>query len=278
MIENASSTQSDGLQSTASFRNATLDAVRRQFDTFAPRTGLESTDYDLALRAIVALAACTILWKITHLKHGQKTDKSQEKTKSRRAMPGAIPPVFPNGWIPVLESSELVVGKIKSISVLEHTAKRIISCVISSELRSAAPSFVKAKAWPCKELLGLVFVWYHADGEEPTWDVPEDILGETLESEATGRFEHLVHCHIQDIAENGADLGHFNQIHKASSFVGGDEFQKTLGESWKGRLFQHHWTATWNPKKHEAAVIIESSISILGWKPNYLRHHIEARQ
>nr|XP_050025189.2 cholesterol 7-desaturase nvd-like [Dermacentor andersoni] len=141
-----------------------------------------------------------------------------------------------------------------------------------------APSFAKVNVWMSKELLGLVFVWYHADGKAPSWDVPEDILSRTLESKSTGRFEHSVHCHIQDIAENGADSGHFNKVHKASSLVNGTEFEKNMGESWKGRLFQHQWVATWSPNKHEAMVVIEAFISILGWKPDYLRHQVEARQ
>ncbi|KAH7981076.1 hypothetical protein HPB49_021347 [Dermacentor silvarum] len=140
------------------------------------------------------------------------------------------------------------------------------------------PSFVTAKAWTCEELLGMVFIWYHADGEEPSWEIPADALEETLEPEASWCFEHRIHTHIQDIAENGSDMGHFNQVHRVNGLVDGVQFKKTMGETWKGRIFQHQWATNWSPFKHEATVTIDTSLSVLGWKSKYLRLNIEARQ
>ncbi|CAN7990856.1 unnamed protein product [Ixodes pacificus] len=140
------------------------------------------------------------------------------------------------------------------------------------------PEFVKAKTWPCRETMGLLFVWYHAEDETPGWEIPDDILTNEYEPCPTGSFEHVVHCHIQDIAENGADLGHFNQIHRASSLVDGKEFSKNLGESWKGRLFTHHWDATWTSAGQTGVMKAVSSVEVLGMRPKHLRYYIEARQ
>ncbi|XP_072141796.1 cholesterol 7-desaturase nvd-like [Dermacentor andersoni] len=318
MEKNSSSWESAGAQSLAFLGNAAVSG-ERELHFHLREIGIQCTGYDQCLGLVVVAAASAILWKIMF--KSSLTNKPH-KPKSRRLLSGALPPVFPNGWIPVLESSELVLGKIKSVSALGHefvavrcedgtaqvfdaycphlgahlgmmgrVAGDILECPFHGwkfdckngscthvPYSAKAPSFVKVKVWTSKELLGLVFVWYHADGKAPSWDIPEDILSRTLESKSTGRFEHSVHCHIQDIAENGADPGHFNKIHKASSLVNGTEFEKDMGESWKGRLFQHQWVATWSPNKHEATVTIEAFISILGWKPDYLRHHVEARQ
>ncbi|XP_077550857.1 cholesterol 7-desaturase nvd-like [Haemaphysalis longicornis] len=300
-------------------RNSSISRISRHFNFLPSRGQLGSDVYDAALLVSIALAASIMLWAFIPSKRRQH--KNKDRRKPRKVVRGDMPPVFPNGWIPVLDSADLEAGKITSISVLGHdlvairsedgTARvydaycphlgahlgvmgRVVGDCIECPFHgwrfdckdgscthvpysAKAPSFVKAKAWITKELLGLVFVWFHVDGEEPDWEIPQ-LLGKTLEVQPTGRFEHLVHCHIQDIAENGADLGHFNQIHKASSFVDGAEFEQNLGHCWKGRLFQHHWEATWTPDKHEAMVTIESSISIGSWTPNFLRHHIEARQ
>ncbi|KAK8776453.1 hypothetical protein V5799_030202 [Amblyomma americanum] len=183
---------------------------------------------------------------------------SQKKQKVRTVSPGDVPPVFPNGWIPVLESSDLKKGEVKPVSVI-------------------VPTFVKAKTWTCKELLGYVFIWYHADGEEPSYDIPTDALEEGMERETSWRFEHRVRGHIQDIAENGADLAHFNQIHWANGLVNGIEYRKNQGESWMGRIFKHHWSPVWSYENHVGTVTLNSSISVLGWKPDFLRHHTVAR-
>ncbi|XP_049268054.1 cholesterol 7-desaturase nvd-like [Rhipicephalus sanguineus] len=160
----------------------------------------------------------------------------------------------------------------------QHWMVRLEVTEDERRVRSGVPSFVTAKTWICKELWGMVFIWYHADGEAPSWEIPADALPGTLERDASWGFEHRIRTHIQDIAENGADTGHFDQVHRASSLVDGREFRKTMGETWKGRMFQHKWTTSWRPLKHDAMVHIDTSISILGWKCGYLRYHVEARQ
>lgn len=56
------------------------------------------------------------------------------------------------------------------------------------------------------EIYDLIFVWYHAENELP-WKLPE--IPELLSGDWSfhGKNEFNVSCHIQDIPENGADVG-----------------------------------------------------------------------
>ncbi|KAL1429244.1 hypothetical protein MTO96_016572 [Rhipicephalus appendiculatus] len=198
------------------------------------------------------------------------------------------PPVFPNGWIPIVESAQLRTGEVKALNVigLELVAFRtedgiahvmdaycphlgahlgvmgrvVGDCIecpfhgwrfqgetgVCTHVPYAVkvPDFVKATKWESREVLGLVFVWYHADGAAPSWQLPDVTEVEKGLWKQEGRFEHIVEAHIQDIAENGADIGHFNQIHRASCFVSSEQFQQTLGNTWWGRLVNHSWQAS----------------------------------
>ncbi|XP_049515937.1 cholesterol 7-desaturase nvd-like isoform X1 [Dermacentor silvarum] len=283
-------------------------------------SGYQVAENGSVLVAVFAVVACSILWALRYFKGS--SNNHEQKRRPRMAMPEGMPPVFPNGWIPVIEASQVKKGELKSLSAMgkelvafrtEDGEARIFdaycphmganlgvmgrildNCIVCPfhgwrfdadtgacthvPYATKVPSFVTAKAWTCKELLGMVFIWYHADGEKPSWEIPADVLGENVESEASGQFEHRVHTHIQDIAENGADMGHFTQLHVASALVDGVHFKKTMGETWKGRILQHQWATNWSPFKHEATVAIDSYVTFLGWKSKYLCYNIEARQ
>ncbi|MCH2173455.1 Rieske 2Fe-2S domain-containing protein [Myxococcota bacterium] len=76
------------------------------------------------------------------------------------------------------------------------------------------PTNARTRAWPCLERNGFVFVWTHAQGETPTWEI-EDIP-ETHDPDF-----HVVarqdwppfRSHPQEISENGVDLPHFKTLH-----------------------------------------------------------------
>lgn len=53
---------------------------------------------------------------------------------------------------------------------------------------------------------GLIFVWYHAENEKP-WNIPSVKELENNDWAFHGKNEFLVNSHIQDIPENGADVG-----------------------------------------------------------------------
>lgn len=59
------------------------------------------------------------------------------------------------------------------------------------------PDFAKVNSWHSCEVNGLILVWFHCDGEDPQWTVPEQQEITNGEWVYRGRTEHFVNCHIQ---------------------------------------------------------------------------------
>lgn len=59
---------------------------------------------------------------------------------------------------------------------------------------------------------GLIFIWYHAEDDEEPWEIPVVAEVENGEWKFHGKNEFLVNSHIQDIPENGADVGGFEGV------------------------------------------------------------------
>ena len=59
------------------------------------------------------------------------------------------------------------------------------------------PDFAKTKAWPCLEVNCTIYMWYHAEGTEPTWT--PDIIDEIKNGSWTyrGCTQHSVNAHIE---------------------------------------------------------------------------------
>ncbi|MEZ5009993.1 MAG: Rieske 2Fe-2S domain-containing protein [Chitinophagales bacterium] len=74
------------------------------------------------------------------------------------------------------------------------------------------PSHAKANAWTVRECWGLILVWYHKNDETPNW-LPDKYLPELSEYKYHGKKTDLLHIHLQDFAENGADYAHFKYVH-----------------------------------------------------------------
>ncbi|XP_032574746.1 cholesterol 7-desaturase isoform X3 [Drosophila sechellia] len=107
---------------------------------------------------------------------------------------------------------------------------------------TSVPKGSKVKKWISQEVDGFIFIWYHAEQTELPWDLREP-MGEIDDAFVYhGHNEFYINCHIQEIPENGADIAHFNAIHK-KNFINGSWVQKK-------RLFglgSHHWKARWSP-------------------------------
>lgn len=76
----------------------------------------------------------------------------------------------------------------------------------------AAPPRVSLQRWPTTEQDGIVFVWFHASGGAPEWQVPAMPSG----ARPYGKPIHLrwsVATHVQEIRENIGDETHFSVIH-----------------------------------------------------------------
>lgn len=76
------------------------------------------------------------------------------------------------------------------------------------------PPRAAIRAWPVREVNGLVVVHHHARGEAPTWEIPE------MPELATGAWtpwrtarQWRIRCQIQDITENGIDTAHMPLVH-----------------------------------------------------------------
>lgn len=75
------------------------------------------------------------------------------------------------------------------------------------------PPNAEIKSWRVLERNGIVFVWYHADDGEPTYDIP------TLEGvdDADWRPLEVHHWHMRarwlDMNENCVDAAHFKYVH-----------------------------------------------------------------
>lgn len=69
------------------------------------------------------------------------------------------------------------------------------------------------RSWPVVEQLGCIFVHAGHDGAAPTWELPEydkDGWTEPVTKVLT------LKGHVQDVAENAVDFGHFATVHKYS--------------------------------------------------------------
>jgi cholesterol 7-desaturase len=76
-----------------------------------------------------------------------------------------------------------------------------LSCNVSIVEKSA-----KLKKWTSREVNNLIFVWFHVENEEP-WELPVVKEIEKCDWSFHGKNEFFVNSHIQDIPENGADVG-----------------------------------------------------------------------
>ncbi|XP_011297014.1 cholesterol desaturase daf-36 [Fopius arisanus] len=139
------------------------------------------------------------------------------------------------------------------------------------------PPNAKVRAWKSLEVNNLIFMWYHAEMEDPGW-YPEPIAQIADGSyRCQGRNEYHISAHIQEIPENGADWAHLTALHGPAILV----------NSFLPGLFHHSWTATdWQPRQshdgtpgcpHEAYLTLSHDVVLFG-KFSILKLHITAVQ
>lgn len=81
-----------------------------------------------------------------------------------------------------------------------------------------APPIVKKKALlrtlPVQEKWGMIWCWYHPEGEAPIWELPDIPELEDKENYAEPKRGHWeANTAIQEIAENGVDFAHLKFLH-----------------------------------------------------------------
>ncbi|XP_072096173.1 cholesterol 7-desaturase nvd [Mobula birostris] len=141
------------------------------------------------------------------------------------------------------------------------------------------PDFAKIKTWPCCELNGAVYVWYHCDSLDPSWNIPVQNEIQSGEWVFRGCTEHYINCHIQDIPENAADVAHLTHLH-SPAILSGSDLRNTRTRLWG--FVQHDWKVQWSPEakpdKHCSRMLVNHALHILGWHCPLLDLHITARQ
>lgn len=59
------------------------------------------------------------------------------------------------------------------------------------------PEFVRVRRWPSCEVNQQILVWFHCDGAEPQWTVPEQEEITKGQWIYRGRTEHFINAHIE---------------------------------------------------------------------------------
>ncbi|XP_019365821.1 PREDICTED: cholesterol 7-desaturase-like [Gavialis gangeticus] len=141
------------------------------------------------------------------------------------------------------------------------------------------PDFAKIKTWPSCEVNGMLLVWYHCDGVDPMWDVPEQKEITSKEWVYHGQTEHFVNVHIQEIPENGADLAHLDAVH-ASAILNGSDLRYVRSKLWD--FVKHTWKAEWQPEpepnNHCARMLIKHALTVFGKHFSLLDINVTAKQ
>ena len=89
-------------------------------------------------------------------------------------------------------------------------------CVLTPN--APAPKAARLKVYETREILGMVFAWWGADGRPPQWHLPDEppTAGEwTGLRFITTRFRG----HPQDTTENSVDLEHLGHLHGCSDMA-----------------------------------------------------------
>ncbi len=82
------------------------------------------------------------------------------------------------------------------------------------------PPAARLQPWPTHEVSGLVLVWFHENGESPSWTVPELLVGDQ-ESDWTPWKETRwkLAARIQDLTENDLDAAHLPVLHQFTAAI-----------------------------------------------------------
>ncbi|EFX88304.1 hypothetical protein DAPPUDRAFT_311567 [Daphnia pulex] len=158
--------------------------------------------------------------------------------------------------------------------------------------KGKVPTSAQVKKWPCHEVNGFVFFWYHAETDkslEPEWTVPELDVISSGRWKYRGRTEYKVNVHIQEIPENGADVAHLAHLH-GPSMLGGSDLTSIDKSNCPGKLngtsapiLHHHWEVGWQGPEHGAAdrhiavTTIKHDLRLFGRIP-FILMEVEAKQ
>jgi phenylpropionate dioxygenase-like ring-hydroxylating dioxygenase large terminal subunit len=75
------------------------------------------------------------------------------------------------------------------------------------------PARAQLRAWDVRERNHMIFVWHHAEGKPPAWEVPALPELEDPRWTEPRTFEIEVPVHMQEMHENNNDPVHFHFVH-----------------------------------------------------------------
>ncbi|CAG9530031.1 unnamed protein product [Cercopithifilaria johnstoni] len=151
---------------------------------------------------------------------------------------------------------------------------------IPYETSSTIPEQAKVSTWPVVEKNMHIYAWYHCDGNDPEWEIPD--IDEIINGEwqYKGRTEHEINCHIQEIPENGADIAHLNYLH-LSGINNGNDITKIEMEN-PEPLVRHVWNGRWEqqpePNKHIGVMYLKQIMTIMKIPMPFTSSDLQARQ
>ncbi|XP_070532112.1 cholesterol 7-desaturase nvd-like isoform X1 [Ptychodera flava] len=127
------------------------------------------------------------------------------------------------------------------------------------------PDFAKVKSWNTLERNGMIYIWYDAEGREPSWEPP--VIEEVENGKWTfrGYSEHHINAHIEEIPENGGDVSHLHYLH-GPIMASGVDLRYT--QSWFWDLIGRHvWDASWEQdpdEKHIGVLSLTHRMTLFG--------------
>ncbi len=79
------------------------------------------------------------------------------------------------------------------------------------------PPKAKMHVWPSIEVNQNIYIWHHAEGAPPSWEIP--VLDEIGSEDWTPyvRRDWVIRSRNQEMAENGVDSAHFRYLHGTSN-------------------------------------------------------------
>jgi len=105
--------------------------------------------------------------------------------------------------------------------------------------------------WPVCEVNGIVFVWYDAEGREPSWEIPEVPEINSGEYTAPIKKTFVIKAHPQEMAENLVDPAHFKYIHGNDTVP--DAEAEADGHILKGKIHLTYTTPRGDVEGHVSA-------------------------
>lgn len=107
---------------------------------------------------------------------------------------------------------------------------------------SKVPSKAQMRCWPVCEVNGLIMVYHHAQGEPPTWKMPE--FPKWTPEEWTSfkrRRRWKIRSHPQEMGENAMDTAHVLFLHKETFRAVKDTFSEIEGPVFIHRMFPKYY-------------------------------------